>query len=363
MKSPLYQLTLIHFREFYREPAIIFWAIVFPILMAWGLGIAFTKQGTTVQYVALTENNNKQLQDYLNKADILVNKAGQKEYIAKYTTKDLAEMEFRLIKCNRSEAQHLLKIGKISIILEARPDKIEYQLDKHSPEAKFTYLMLNAAINNIEFSGLTGEIKPLSAIGTRYIDFFVPGLIAMGIMSSLMWGISYGLIEKRNKKLIRRFIATPMRKSDFLLSHFIARFFLCFVETIILYLFAKAYFNTTITGSISALVLIILAGNLTFSGIAILIASRTSNTEIGNGLINAVQMPMMLLSGIFFSYHNFPDWAVSVIKFLPLTMLADGIRSIFNEGASLVDVWMPIVSLSAIGSVFFIIGLKIYKWY
>ncbi|WP_306540799.1 ABC transporter permease, partial [Dysgonomonas sp.] len=115
-------------------------------------------------------------------------------------------------------------------------------------------------------------------------------------------------------------------------------------------------------GNIGALIVLFLAGNLAFTGIAILVASRTTKTEVGTGWINAVQMPMMLLSGIFFSYHNFPEWSISTIKLLPLTALTDGIRSIFNEGAGWMEVIYPTCTLSALGIICFVIGMKLFKW-
>jgi ABC-type multidrug transport system permease subunit len=136
-----------------------------------------------------------------------------------------------------------------------------------------------------------------------------------------------------------------------------------FIEALVLLLFALITFKMTIQGDISAMVLMFLAGNFAFAGIAVFVSSHTSNTEVGNGLINFVVMPMMVLSGIFFSYHNFPDWSIPVIQKFPLTMLTDGIRSIFNEGAGYKEVAIPILILTATGAVFFGIGLKIFKWH
>jgi ABC-type multidrug transport system permease subunit len=178
-----------------------------------------------------------------------------------------------------------------------------------------------------------------------------------------MWGIGYSLVEQRTKKLLRRMIATPMKKSSFLISHFVGRTVLCAVEALLLYVFVHYYFDISIQGSIPALVVLFLAGVIAFTGIAIFAASRTSRTEIANGLINAVTMPMMVVSGVFFSYHNFPDIVIPLIQVLPLTMLADGIRSIFIEGAGFREVTSSIFILSGLGVIFFAFGLKIYKWY
>jgi ABC-2 type transport system permease protein len=136
-----------------------------------------------------------------------------------------------------------------------------------------------------------------------------------------------------------------------------------FLESLVLFIFALIAFKMKIEGDITALILIFIAGNIAFSGIAVFASSHTSNTEVGNGLINFVVTPMMVLSGIFFSYQNFPEWSLPVIKNLPLTMLADGIRSIFNEGAGYSQVALPILILTISGIVFFAVGLKIFKWH
>jgi ABC-type multidrug transport system permease subunit len=220
---------------------------------------------------------------------------------------------------------------------------------------------MNAGDKNLP--AIEANVEPLTVGGTRYIDFLIPGLIAMGVMMSCLWGISYGIIEKRSKKLLRRMIATPMRKSYFLLTMIGVRIALNFTESALLFIFAWLVFDITIQGNIAALLGIFIAGNISFAGIAIFVSSHTANTEIGNGLINVVVLPMMVLSGIFFSYHNFPDWAIPYIQKFPLTMLADGIRSIFIEGAGYVEVAFPSFLLVIIGVFFFSAGLKIFKWY
>jgi ABC-type multidrug transport system permease subunit len=178
-----------------------------------------------------------------------------------------------------------------------------------------------------------------------------------------MWGLSYGIIEKRSKKLLRRMIATPMKKSGFLIGLITVRLGMNLIEALLLFLFAYFVFNIQIQGSIPALFAIFIAGNFAFAGIAIFISSRTAKTEIGNGLINFIVFPMMLLSGIFFSYHNFPDKIIPYIQKMPLTLVADGIRSIFVEGAGFSQVAVPFMILSMIGVVFFSAGLKLFKWY
>jgi ABC-2 type transport system permease protein len=340
-----------------------------------GLGLAFTKKSDVTRKVAVINNNERSaagsystiITDFL-RADCERNiSEGKDDWKWKYTVKDekLGNSIFLFYDMQWNEAMKLLKRGTINVLLLVSDDSVEYHFDPMNPDAELTYLKLSNIIGKGDTISVKNrsEIKPLTVTGTRYIDFLVPGLISMGVMMSSMWGISYGIIEKRSKKLLRRLVATPMRKSHFLVALITVRITMNFIESFVLFLFALFAFRMTIEGDLSALILLFLAGNIAFAGIAVLVSSNTSNTEVGNGLINFVVFPMMVLSGIFFSYHNFPEWSIPVIKNLPLTILTDGIRSIFNEGAGYSEVALPILILMATGVLFFSAGLKIFKWH
>ena len=371
----LWQLISALFREIIREPGVLFWGILFPILMSLGLGLAFTKKADVIRKVAIISLTERSLMGSDNSvfAGFLRDNceknisAASDSWRWKYTIKDdkLGNSVFLFYSMKWDEAVVLLKRGTINVLLLGKTDSVEYHFDPMNPDAQLTYLKLSTIVGKgaVQPVQSNSEIKPLTVTGTRYIDFLVPGLIAMGVMMSSMWGISYGIIEKRSKKLLRRLVATPMKKSHFLIALIAVRITMNFIESLVLFLFALFAFKMTIQGNISALILMFLAGNIAFAGIAVLVSSHTSNTEVGNGLINFVVFPMMVLSGIFFSYQNFPDWSLPVIRNLPLTMLTDGIRSIFNEGAGYHEVAIPIFILLAIGALFFSVGLKIFKWH
>ena len=373
--NQLWQLTIALLREIIREPGVLFWGILFPILMSLGLGIAFTKKADVVRKVAVISNYaiNSPSTSAISIGSFLRENCEQNSltekdsYQWKLHIKDdkLGNSVYYFYELNWEEAMLLLKRGTINVIVMDNNGETEYHFDPQNPDAQLTYIKLNTLIGQGKIipSETTINVKPLTVSGTRYIDFLVPGLITMGVMMSCMWGISYGLIEKRSKKLLRRLVATPMKKSHFLIAQITVRIAMNFIESLVLFVFALIAFKMTIQGDISALVLMFLAGNFAFAGIAIFVSSHTSNTEVGNGLINAVVFPMMVVSGIFFSYHNFPDWSIGVIQLLPLTMLTDGIRSIFNEGAGLKEVALPIIVLSGTGILFFTAGLRIFKWH
>jgi ABC-type multidrug transport system permease subunit len=369
----LWLLTSSLFLEIIREPGVLFWGILFPILMSLGLGLAFTKKADIIRKVAVIAPSDPVGSDSSDLMIFLENKCEKNadgiknDYQWKYELKDdkLGNAVFLFYKLDWDRAMLLLKRGTVNLILKINNKQTEYHFDPVNSDAELIYLKLTSLIGSGKIlpAGNNLEIKPLTVTGTRYIDFLVPGLITLGVMMSTMWGISYGIIEKRSKKLLRRLVATPMKKSHFLIALITVRITMNYIEALVLLIFALLTFNLQIQGSITALILLFLAGNISFAGIAVFVSSHTSNTEVGNGLINAVVMPMMVLSGIFFSYHNFPDWSISVIQKLPLTMLTDGIRSIFNEGAGYQEVAIPILILAATGAIFFGIGLKIFKWY
>lgn len=372
----LWQLITAYLKEIIREPGILFWGIIFPILMSLGLGLAFTKKANVERKVAIVNFDSTgtkavtspfPLLTFLRQFGDVRKKADGKEESYELTLADenLGNTTFLFQVMNWPDAMVRLKRGTLNLVLVPKGRLPEYHFDPLNPDAQLTYLKLAGIFGQPPLSteNQAGLIKPLTVKGTRYIDFLIPGLIAMGVMMSSIWGISYGIIEKRSKKLLRRMVATPMKRSHLLIALMTVRSGMNFVEALLLFCFAYFAFGITITGSIPALILLFFAGNIAFAGIAVFISSNTSSTEVGNGFINAVVLPMMVLSGIFFSYHNFPEWSLPFIQLLPLTMLADGIRSLFIEGAGMVQVAMPSLILLMIGTVFFTAGLKLFKWH
>lgn len=366
-KRELWQLIIIHYKELIREPGVIFWGVGFPILMAWGLGMAFSRSSETRSDIAvISYSSESKLANFIEEnakkdwtADSLMS------YNFSINDKVFGKNTFRFIPISEDQAMLGMKRGKYTLILESDHDSIYFHLDPANPDARLLQLQLSGLFdsNKTDIELTRANIIPLQMQGTRYVDFLIPGLIGMTVMMACMWGISYTIIERRKGNMLRRMVATPMKKSNLLVAHMTARLSMNFVEAFVLVLFARYYFDLEIQGSWLALLLVFIAGNIAFTGIALLFSSRTSKTEIGNAFINLVTMPMMILSGIFFSYQNFPEWTIPYIEKLPLTMMADSFRSIMNEGAGLKDVMDNILILGVGGVITFFVGIKVFKWY
>ena len=361
INHPFIQLSIAQIKEFFREPGAIFWSFGFPILMALGLGLAFSGKKEIMHGVAIVNEYSTEHSIIKNTLfdggplrDTIIerrfdNANGKTLYVFHVTSWNNAEI--------------LMKRGIISSILTQDSSQINYHYDPLNPEGELIQVQLSNYFETGNLGRNTGSIIPINTIGMRYIDFLIPGLLTLGIMMNVMWGVCYSLIEKRSKKLLRRMVATPMKKTHFLMAMWASRLMLTLFDSIVLLIFARYFFQISIQGSIPALILILLFGNLAFFGLSILISSRTSNTQVGNGLISFITTPMMVLSGIFFSYQNFPSWAISIIKFLPLTKFTDEVRSIINEGAGFKDSLDGMLILGLFGALTFYAGRKIYKWY
>ena len=363
--TQLYQLTYTFFLETIREPEVLFWGILFPVLISIGLGLAFTQTSESKFHIMVVEENQTELDSLLNVYAKRNLKNDKELFTWKIEDKIIGNTELIFARSDWKSAIVSLKRGESELVVTDSAGAVRYHFDPHNSQAQLAYMKLSALIKSPASTMDTGQnqINPLTLKGVRYIDFLIPGIISMGIMSSILWGISYSIVERRSQKLLRRMVATPMRKSNFLIGMMFVRILMNVVEALILLLFAMLLFGIRIQGNIGALTVLFFAGNVAFTGLAVLISTRTSKTEVGTGWINAVQMPMMILSGIFFSYHHFPEWSIPVIKVLPLTALTDGIRSIFNEGAGWMEIITPSIALSGFGIICFIVGLKIFKWF
>ena len=368
MNSTLFRLVISQFKLFFREPGVVFWSFGFPVVMAWILGIAFANKGEVMRNIAIVTENPaavSALPQWLHKkTGTAAELSGESELEWEVGMNKGERARFRFRAMSEAEAVLSLKRGQISLWVEGSPGtNLSYRFDPDNADARLTYLLLETAFREKKSSELKAGIRPLTMVGIRYVDFLIPGLMAMSIMNACLWGIGWNLIELRIKKLLRRIVATPLRKSIFLFSHGLNRMILSAAEMLLLYVFAYFYFDIRIQGSLLALALVFLSGYCAFAGISILISSRVQNTQSGNGMINIVTMPMFILSGIFFSYHNFPDWLIPYVEVLPLTMLTNSLRGIITEGIGLAQVIQPSLGLFGIGAVCFALGLKLFRWH
>ena len=343
-RHPLVELTATRVREFVREREAVFWVFVFPVLMTFALGIAFRNTAPEQTPVAIEATSDAKANET---AQLL---SGVPEITATVMSP--------------SDAAQALRSGKVSIVVTPSNDSFEYRFDPTRPESRTARLLVDDILQRGKGRAdvvKTGEEK-ITEPGARYVDFLVPGLIGMNLMGSGLWGLGFTVVIARTRRILKRFAATPMRRSHYLLSFMLSRLVFLVLEVAAVIIFAWLVFGFTVRGSWLSLTLITILGGFTFSGIGLLIAARPTTIEGVSGLMNFVMLPMWLLSGTFFSSERFPQVLQPFIQALPLTAVNNLLRAVMNEGAALSSNWIPIAILLAWCFVSFVVALKIFKW-
>ena len=342
---PLLELTAMRIREFLREREAVFWVFVFPVLMTFALGIAFrnTAPDKTPVAIEATATNAR----------------------ASETANLLSQSpDITATVLSPEEAAQALRSGKVSIVVKPLNDSFEYHFDPTRPESRTARLLVDDVLQRGKGRNDVVSVaeKKITEPGARYVDFLVPGLIGMNLMGSGLWGLGFTVVIARSRKLLKRFAATPMRRSHYLLSFMLSRLVFLVLEVAAVIVFATLAFGFTVRGSWLSVALVTMLGGFTFSGIGLLVAARPTTIEGVSGLMNFIMLPMWLLSGTFFSSERFPQVLQPFIQALPLTALNNVLRALMNEGASLPSNWIPIAILLAWCLVSFVVALKIFKW-
>jgi ABC-type multidrug transport system permease subunit len=332
--------------ELKREPEVVFWVFVFPLLLALGLGIAFRNKPGDAVSVAIVQGTGAQ------EAQALLNKSAQPNL-------------FNMQLLDNDAAHKGFRLGKFDVVIE--PDgkgSFTYRYDPARPESVLARAEVNDALQAAagRQDRVATKAVTSSEPGSRYIDFLIPGLLGMNLMNSGMWGIGFALVDMRQRKLLKRFVGTPMRRGDFLLALASSRLILMIIEVGLLLAFGALFFHMRVMGSIIGIALIAGLGSLTFGGVGLLTASRAQKIESVSGLINLVMMPMWIFSGVFFSYERFPAIIHPLIKALPLTALNDALRASILEGTPILHQWPRLLIMVLWGGISFLLALKWFRW-
>lgn len=336
--------------ELKREPEVVFWVFVFPLLLAAGLGIAFRNKPADIASVAII-------------ADAGDNAGAQKTLDMLQRSNEHATIRAQIL--DREAALKAFHFGKYDVAIEPHADgSFTYYYDPARPESVLSRAEIDAALQSAagRKNAVTTSSQTSSEPGSRYIDFLIPGLLGMNLMNSGMWGVGFALVEMRQRKLLKRFVATPMRRSDFLLALISSRLVLMVIEVGLLLGFGVLVFHMRVQGSLLAVFLLASLGAISFGGVGLLTACRAQKIESVSGLINVVMMPMWIFSGVFFSYEKFPAVAHPFIRALPLTALNDALRSTIIEGASLGSQSGRLLVLALWGGLSFVLALKWFRW-
>lgn len=342
-RHPLVELTLARFREFLREPEALFWVFAFPVLLACALGLAFRSQDAPDVLVGVLRGG----------------AAPHTEVVS--TLQAVAGVRVRPV--NRAEADVALRNGAIHLLVVPGAP-VTYELDPSRPESRVGRYVVDDALQARagRRPALPVADRLVDVPGSRYIDWVVPGLLGMNIMGTGMWSVAFSVVQARVRKLLKRFVATPMRRRDYLLSHMAARLMFLVLEVGLLLGFAVPVFGVPVNGSWLLLSALSVLGALAFSGLGLLVASRAQTVEGVSGLMNLVMVPMWVFSGVFFASENFPEAMQPFIAALPLTALNQSLRGVIIDGSGVLNLLPQIAILAAWTLVSFTAALRLFRW-
>ena len=338
---PLVELTMARLREIFREPEALFWAFIFPILMSVAMAVAFPSSDSAPVPVGVRQGEG---------AEALRASLAASKSVAP-----------RIVAAGEEEAA--LRDGDVDLVVVPGTPPT-YRYDPGRAESRAARLVLDDALKRAG-----GRADPWTAVeqhvtvpGSRYVDWLIPGLVGMGIIATSVWGIAFSIVQARMRKLLKRMVASPMRKSHYLLAQVLARLLFLLPEVAIPLLFGRYVIGMPLRGSLVAITVVSLVGALSCGGIGLLAASRTKTFEAISGLINLILLPMWIASGVFFSASRFPDALQPFVQALPLTALVDALRAVVLEGATLPAVAGELAILAFWGIVPFVIALKVFRW-
>jgi ABC-type multidrug transport system permease subunit len=339
--SPLRELTLARIRAFVREPEALFWTFGFPIMMALGLGIAFRERGAETAAVGIERGS----------------------VAERYAPALRAAEGIDLTVLSPDSAATALRKGDVAVLLTGR-DTLVYRYDPARAESNSARLAADRIVQ--QAAGARPAVATIEdrdrRPGGRYIDWVLPGLIGMNLMSTGMWGMGFGLVQMRQKKQLKRMASTPMRRRDFLFAQILGRLAFIALEVPPVVLFAWLAFGVTVQGNVLALALIVLLGAMTFAGLGLLAAARARTIEGLSGALNLVMFPMFVLSGVFFPASRFPDAAQPFVQALPLTALNDAMRAVYNDALPFTAYAGELLILLAWMAAGFLLSLRWFRW-
>jgi ABC-2 type transport system permease protein len=342
--SSLRELTAVRFKEFIREPEALFWSLGFPILLALGLGLAFRSKPPETVHVAV----------------INAGAHAPAAIEALHRAHDLA-----VESLTADSARAALRTGRVAlVVVPISPDSVAYEFDDTRPDARDARLLVDDALERGRGRRdiLISSDRKIRERGSRYIDFVIPGILGMNIMGGGIWGLGYSIVDQRRRRLLKRLVATPMARAEYLVSYLLSRIVLLSVEVMVLLGAAALLFDVPMRGSFFVTASIIVLSALTFGGIGLLIASRPQTIEGVSGLMNLAMVPMWVLSGVFFSAENFPRAVLPFIRALPLTATNDALRANMLRGAGWGAVGPELLVLIVWMVVSFALALRIFRW-
>ena len=318
-------------REFLRDRAALSWNLLFPALIVVGFAFAFAGEPVDRYQVGLYGEPG--------------------EALAGFTETDY----IRFIRVERlEEAVAKVEHHRLDLLIDAEGGR--YWVNETNPGGYILERVL-AGTTDRAF-----QPQAVSGAAVRYVDWVVPGVLAMNMMFSALYGVGFVIVRYRKNGVLKRLKATPLGAFEFLAAQVVSRLLLLITVTVAVYLATDLFIGFRMYGAYLDLLIVYAVGAFSVICLGLLVASRTASEELAGGLVNLIAWPMMFLSGVWFSLEGLNPLVQGLSLALPLTHLLDAARAIMLDGAGLVEVVPDLLVLAAMSVLFLVLGARAFRW-
>jgi len=336
-------------REYYRDKGSLFWSFIATPFIVIVLALAFSSESQEIFRAGkLTSEGSINAQSV----------STQPNSVDAFTTEPTVEV---INYGNLQNALRRVRFHQLDILVDITTttdsDNPRYWVNPDSAKGNLLEKLL------IQDTSIQWQREEIIGKKIRYIDWVIPGILAMNIMFSGLWGIGYVIVRYRKNGVLKRLQATPLAAWKFLLSQALSRLSIMLIVTILVYTVCNLFIDFMMEGSHLLLLLIAVVGNLSIISISLLLAARTASEELANGLLNLISFPMLLLSELWFSLDDAPQWLQGLSQLLPLTHLVKAAREVMLEGAGFGDVAPQLLILVLMTMVFVTLAAALFRWH
>lgn len=320
-------------REFWRDRGSLIWNLALPLVLVLGLSAIFGGQGQPSYRVLWLGAEDA----YLNPPQLMSLKAVASQRV-----------------WDQDAALHALAYHQVDLVLDL--DRRHYWINEYSDKGQVLQALLAATDAHY-------VRHALATLPVRYLDWLLPGVLAMNLMYASLFGVGYALVRYRRNGVLKRLAATPLTQGQFILGQVLARLWVVLLVNALIFVGLRLTLGVSQQGPWWLLLLVMLLGSLTMISLGLLVAARVQSEELGSGLLNIMTWPMLMLSGVFFSLQMAPLWLQSLASVLPLTQIVVAMRLVMVEGAGWSQLWPSLVWLSGQGVVFMTLALTLFRWH
>ncbi len=332
--------------EFFRDRSAFGWNFLFPFLLVAGFGIIFGGKTYTEYKIGIFPSE--------------TNPVSTAQLNIPQRFKDMQYLKFIGFP-NAAEGLEKLKHNRIDFLLKPGNEPYQYWVSDASPKGYVVEQMFKASLLPAE-SKLNAEKREIQGSAIRYIDWLFPGILAMNMMFSALWGVGYVVVRYRKNGVLKRLKATPLNAFEYLTAQAISRIFLLMFTLVIVWTGCDLIFSFRVQGSYLDLFVIFFLGSLSLTALGLVLASRGTSEEFTTGILNFISWPMMFLSEVWFSLEGAPQWVKSSAKIFPLTHMLTAARKVMHDGAGLIEVGPEIIVLSLMTLGFLTLGASLFSW-